>query len=194
MVYRKTLSVLVGLGITGLLLLAGCEKEQESAAPAVPDLTGAAKKVVKEADTKVPAIKKMVEEKTPDIETLVEEKAPEVEKVVVQAKTVVTDLKTEATQSLSDIKEQVQAMSMEDLMARALKYKDAIMGHEGEVNSLMAKVKALPATAMLGDEAKQFKADIAQLTEAIKPLKERYDIYIGKLTELKADISSLGLK
>lgn len=180
---NNSLKLLTCLIISGLLLVTGCKKEQENTAPAVPDLTHAITEIVKDAETKSPEIKPIVEEKT-----------PVVEKAVEQAKSVVTDLKTEATKALSEIKEQAQTMKLEDLKAMALKYKDAIMSQEGEVNTLMEKIKATPLAEQLGDEAKKVKAEITKVTEAIKPLKERYDVYIGKLKELKANISSLELK
>lgn len=184
MLHKHTPGLWICLALVSVILLTGCEKEPESTTPpAIPNITQTVDDVAKEAEVK-----------GADVEKVVEEKTAEVEKVVEEVKAVATDFQTDMAKTLADVKKQAASMSIEDLTTMAMMYKDKIMSNEGIVNDLMAKMKDIPLTEQLGDNAKQLKAEINTLTSAIKPLKERYDVYIAKLTELKADISSLELK
>jgi hypothetical protein len=73
----------------------------------------------------------------------------------------------------------------------ALAYKDAIEAKKGDVEKITAKLKEIPVTQMLGDEAKGLKADIADLNKSVSALKERFNVYYSKLKEKGGDLSGL---
>ena len=75
----------------------------------------------------------------------------------------------------------------------AIPYKEAIVAKKGDVEKITAKLKDIPAAELLGEQAKQLKADIDNLTKSLDLLKERFDVYYAKLKEKSADISGLEL-
>lgn len=156
--------------LAGVMLLAGCEKQQES--PEAPEAPAEGIKAV--------------EEKAAEVEKVVTEKVEEV-------KAVAADLKADIAKTLAEIQEQVKSMGVEEIKAMALKYKDAIVSHEGDIVALMEKTKGLGPVDALSEEGKNLQAEIKALSEAIKPLKERYDVYIARLSELGVDLSEFAL-
>jgi predicted nucleic acid-binding Zn-ribbon protein len=70
-------------------------------------------------------------------------------------------------------------------------YKEAIAAKNSDLEKLTAKLKEIPVTEMLGDEAKELKADIDNLNKSISALKERFEVYYQKLKEQGGDLSGL---
>jgi len=101
--------------------------------------------------------------------------------------------KADENKSMSDVRAEAETMSVEKLKATALAYKKAIEAKKPELEKITAKLKEIPMTEMLGEEAKTFKSEIDALNKSVGALKERFDVYYGKLKELKADVSDLAL-
>ena len=95
--------------------------------------------------------------------------------------------------TVDQIKAEVEKMDVEQIKAAAMKYKKAIDVKSGEVGALVEKIKAVPATEMLTDEYKGLKGEVDELNKSLKLLKDRLDVYVGKLKELKADVSGLAV-
>ena len=73
----------------------------------------------------------------------------------------------------------------------AVKYKDAILDKKTELNKLTSKLKDIPVTKILSDEAKTLKDDIASLNKSVSELNKRFGIYFEKLKEKGGDLSGL---
>ena len=99
--------------------------------------------------------------------------------------------KADENKPMSEVKAEAEKMDVEQLRAMALKYKDAIMAKQGEVEKITAQLKKIPIAEMLGEEAKGLKADIDDLTKSVSSLKERFQIYYGKIKEKGGNLSDL---
>jgi len=99
--------------------------------------------------------------------------------------------KADENKSVSEVKAEAETMSVEQLRKTAIAYKDAIVAKQGEITKLMEEVKKIPITEMLGEEAKALKADVDDLNESVKALKDRFEVYYDKLKEKKGDLSGL---
>ena len=88
-------------------------------------------------------------------------------------------------------KAEAETMDVEKLKSMAIVYKDAITAKKGDIEKVMAQLKEVPITKMMGEEAKSLKADIDSLSKSISAFKERYQIYYNKLKEKGGDVSGL---
>ncbi|OQA03727.1 MAG: hypothetical protein BWY69_00279 [Planctomycetes bacterium ADurb.Bin401] len=94
---------------------------------------------------------------------------------------------------IADVQAEADQMDVEQLKAKATEYKDAIMAKKAEIEKVAAKLKDIPLTEQLGEDAKALQNDIADLNKAISNLSERFQIYYSKLQEKGGDISGLEL-
>ncbi len=101
--------------------------------------------------------------------------------------------KADETKSVSDVKAEAETMTVEQLKAKAMEYKDAVMAKKGEIETVTAKLKEIPVAQMLGEEAKQIKAEIDALNKSVSALKERFQVYYDKLKEKGGDLAGLEL-
>jgi len=92
---------------------------------------------------------------------------------------------------IAEVQTQAQAMNVESLKATAQAYKDAILAKQADVEKLMAKIKEIPITEALGEQAKTLKADLSNLETSVKALKERFQVYYNTLKEKGGDVSGL---
>ena len=99
--------------------------------------------------------------------------------------------KADENKPVSEVKAEAEKMSAEKLRDMALAYKDAIEAKRGDVEKITAKLKEIPVTQMLGDEAKGLKADIDDLNKSVSALKKRFNVYYSKLKEKGGDLSGL---
>ena len=98
---------------------------------------------------------------------------------------------TDENKPVSEVKAEADKMSVEKLKSMATTYKDAIVAKKGEVEKIASKLKDIPLTEMMGDEAKGLKVDIDGLNKSVSALKERLDVYYAKLKEKGGDMSGL---
>ena len=101
--------------------------------------------------------------------------------------------KADESKPLNEVKAEAEKMSVEKLRSMALTYKDAIMAKKGEVEKVAGKLKDIPVAKMLGDEAKELKTEIEALNKSMSALKERFQVYYGKLKEKDGNLSGLEL-
>jgi len=99
--------------------------------------------------------------------------------------------KADENKPIGQVTAEAEKMSVGELRAMALKYKDAITGKKPEVDKMMAKLQGIPADKMLSEETTTFKAEVERLNKSIAALKERMDIYYNKLKEKGGDLSGL---
>jgi uncharacterized lipoprotein YehR (DUF1307 family) len=99
--------------------------------------------------------------------------------------------KADENKPIGEVKAEAEKLDTDGLRAMAMVYKKAIAAKNSEVEKLTAKLKDIPVTEILGDEAKELKADIDNLNKSISALKERFEVYYQKLKEQGGDLSGL---
>jgi outer membrane murein-binding lipoprotein Lpp len=101
--------------------------------------------------------------------------------------------KADENKPMTDVQAEAQKMNAEQLRAAAMKYRDAIMAKQADVEKVMAKLKAIPPAEIMGKEATQVRQDVDNISKSIKALKERLDVYYNKLEEMGGDVSGLSI-
>ena len=99
--------------------------------------------------------------------------------------------KADENKPLSEVKAEADKMDTEQLRSMAMKYKEAIMAKKAELEKLTTKLKDVPVTETLGEEVKQIKAEIDNISKSVSAIKERFEVYYQKLKEKGGDLSGL---
>ncbi|MBP7053186.1 MAG: hypothetical protein KBE65_19440 [Phycisphaerae bacterium] len=99
----------------------------------------------------------------------------------------------EIDKPVSEIKAAAEAMSVDSLKATALKYKEAILAKQADLEKLTAKIKEIPLTEALGEQAKTLKTDLANLETSLKALKDRFQVYYDAIKTKGGDVANLAL-
>jgi hypothetical protein len=99
----------------------------------------------------------------------------------------------DAQKPIAEVQTQAQTMNVESLKATALAYKNAIVAKQADVEKLVAKVKEIPVTEALGEQAKTLKADLANLETNLKALKDRFQVYYDAAKQKGGDVSGLAI-
>ncbi|MHC4640274.1 MAG: hypothetical protein ACYS32_01425 [Planctomycetota bacterium] len=99
----------------------------------------------------------------------------------------------EETKPMSEVKAEAEKMDAGQLQAIAMKYKEAIVAKQGDIEKVTAKLKEIPLASMMGEEAKALKADISNMSASITALKARFDVYYEKLKASGGDLTGLQL-
>ena len=97
------------------------------------------------------------------------------------------------TKPISEVKAEAEKMDTSQLRSMAETYKKAIVAKQADIEKVTAKLKEIPLTSMMGEEAKALKADIANLNNSITALKERFEVYYEKLKAAGGDLTGLQL-
>ena len=101
--------------------------------------------------------------------------------------------KADENKPIGEVKAEAEKMSIEKLRSMAMTYKDAITAQKDEVGKLASKLKDIPLTKIMSDEAKGLKADIDGLNKSVSALKERFEVYYNKLKEKGGNLSGLNI-
>ncbi|MHC4159852.1 MAG: hypothetical protein ACYSSO_12320 [Planctomycetota bacterium] len=99
--------------------------------------------------------------------------------------------KADENKTIGEVRAEADKMSVAELRDTALKYKDAILAKQSEIDKVVAQLKKVPITDALSEEAKGLKGEIDNLMKSTKALKERFEIYYNKLKEQGGDVSGL---
>ena len=94
---------------------------------------------------------------------------------------------------VSEVKAEADGMDAAALREMAIAYKEKIIAKKSEAEKIMVKLKEIPVTNLLGEEAKGLKADIETLNTSISNLKKRFQIYYNKLKDKNGDLSGLNI-
>ena len=166
-----TILLIVSLCVTG-----GCsKKETPGKAPSEPD--------ARESTNVMDGMKEAADQATQTAQKSVKEAAENIKQ------SLSTDIDLDKT--ISDLKTEAAKMDIETLTQVAAKYRDAIVGKQASLENLMNKLKAIPVTEQLSEDAKGLTEEIKTVSEAIKPLAERLGVYIEALKAKGADVSGL---
>jgi hypothetical protein len=101
--------------------------------------------------------------------------------------------KADESKPISEVEAEAEQMDVGELRAMAMKYKDAIAAKEPEIKKLADKLKEIPITEMMGEDAKELQAEMKELNKSVSALKDRFQIYYNKLKEEGGDLSGLQL-
>ena len=99
--------------------------------------------------------------------------------------------KADENKPLSEVKAEAEKMSVDKLKSMAMEYKDAISAKKEEIEKVTGELKNIPVAEMLGNEAKELKAEIENLTKSVSNLNERFQVYYQKLKEKGGDLTGL---
>lgn len=127
------------------------------------------------------------------VEAVKEQATQQMEAVKEQAVAKVEEYKEvviSATRPLAEVDEEATNLTLEQLKAAAMKYKDAIEAKTAELEPLVNKLKELPMSQKLSAEGLQIKDEIAGVQESVEALKARYDVYVNRLKGMGADVTT----
>jgi gas vesicle protein len=82
---------------------------------------------------------------------------------------------------ISDVKAEAQGMSADQLRNMAAKYEEAIEARKADIEKLTADLQKIPVAQMLGDEANAIKDEITNISNSVRALNERMNIYLQQL-------------
>ena len=99
--------------------------------------------------------------------------------------------KADENKPISEVKAEAEKMDTDGLRAMAMAYQKAIAAKNSEVEKLATKLKDIPATELLGNEAKELKADIENINQSLSALTERFEVYYQNLKDKGGDLSGL---
>lgn len=74
-------------------------------------------------------------------------------------------------------------MGQAELQKMVDTYQAAIADKSKEVEALMAKVKEIPLSEMMGDKAKALKGDLSEIQTSIGKLKDQMAVYAKELSK-----------
>jgi hypothetical protein len=97
----------------------------------------------------------------------------------------------DASKPIAEVQAQAETMNVESLRATALQYKDAILAKQGDLEKLAAKIKDIPITQALGQEATTVKTEFQNLQTSVKAMKDRFQVYHDTLKKKGGDVSNL---
>ncbi|MCX5634660.1 MAG: hypothetical protein NTW55_02300 [Planctomycetota bacterium] len=80
-------------------------------------------------------------------------------------------------------------MSVDQLRAAALEYKNALTAKKGELSKLEEKVKMLTSDKIVSGEGQKLTTDIQRLSQSVADLSERLKICVDKIKEKGGDVS-----
>ncbi len=99
--------------------------------------------------------------------------------------------KADENKPISQVQAEASKMSVDQLRAAALSYKDTLAAKKAEVDKLAAKLKSVPLDKMLSEDTKKLKTDMENVGKSVSALSERLKIYVDKIKEKGSDVSGL---
>jgi len=91
--------------------------------------------------------------------------------------------KANPNKPVTEVKAEAEKMDAKQLQGMVDSYTEAINAKKADVEKIMAKLKKVPITEMVGEDAKALKADIDAVNKSLAALSERMKIYADKLKE-----------
>jgi len=99
--------------------------------------------------------------------------------------------KVDENKPVSKVEAEAEKTNVEQLREMALKYKEAIAAKKADIDEIVARLKKIPITDMVGEEARTLKSDIENLNKSVSALNKHFEIYYNKLKEKGGDLSEL---
>lgn len=93
--------------------------------------------------------------------------------------------------TVAEVEQQSSGMSVDDLKSKVAEYEKALQAKLADLEPIQEKLKAIPMTEMMGEEAKALQADILKISEDVTALKDRLQVYYDALKEQGVDMKNL---
>lgn len=93
--------------------------------------------------------------------------------------------KASETKPIAEVQTEAQKMTVSQLEKTISTYKAALETKEVQIRALQEKVKTIPVTQLLGDEARAIKDDVTKLAGSVQALTERMNVYMKELQAKK---------
>jgi len=84
---------------------------------------------------------------------------------------------------VAEVQQEAKTMNATQLKSTVDKYQQAIEVRKADIVGLQNRLKEIPVTQLMGDEARAIKEDVGQITASIKALSERMKIYAAEFTK-----------
>ena len=94
--------------------------------------------------------------------------------------------KASETKPIADVQNEAKTMSMSQLESVVNEYKAALEAKKVEIQALQEKMKKIPITQLLGDEAKAIKDDMSKVATSVQALAERMNVYVKEIQAKQA--------
>jgi len=94
------------------------------------------------------------------------------------------------TKAIDQIKAEAAKMDEAALRATAEKYQKAVAAKQADLEKIVADLKDIPVTEVLGDKAKTLKDDMAKISSSVTALSERMQVYVAELKSKGGDVSA----
>lgn len=94
--------------------------------------------------------------------------------------------KVNENKPVAEVKAEAAKMDAKQLEAKVEACKKFIEGQKAEVEKVMAKIKEIPLTEMLGDKAKNLKAEADKIGESISKVSAQLEAYAKELEAKKS--------
>ena len=98
--------------------------------------------------------------------------------------------KADPNKPVTEVQAEAEKMDAKQLQAMVDSYTEALNAKKSDVEKIIAKLKKVPLTEMVGEDAKNMKTDIDSVNKTIAALNERMKIYSDKLVEKSAAIKT----
>ncbi|MFA6635834.1 MAG: hypothetical protein WCV56_01800 [Candidatus Omnitrophota bacterium] len=85
------------------------------------------------------------------------------------------------TKPIAEVQSEAKTMTGPQLEKMVNTYKAALETKEVQLKALQEKIKKIPVTQLLGDEARAIKEDVSKLAGSAQALTERMNIYLREL-------------
>jgi lipase chaperone LimK len=95
--------------------------------------------------------------------------------------------KKDEDRPVSEVKTEAGQLDKDQLRAKVLKYKEAIVANKLELEKLTAKLKTAPLTEISDEDAKR----VEDLNRSISALKKHFEVYYQELRKKGGDTSGL---
>lgn len=90
------------------------------------------------------------------------------------------------TKPIDQVQSEAKTMSVAQLEKVVNTYKAAVEAKQVQVKALQEKIKTIPVTQLLGDEARAIKEDVSKLANSVQALTERMNVYLKEIQAKQA--------
>ncbi|MCK5450970.1 MAG: hypothetical protein KAI70_04315 [Candidatus Omnitrophica bacterium] len=86
---------------------------------------------------------------------------------------------------ITEVKQEARAMDVNQLKSMVGKYQQVIVSKKPVLEKLKTKLKAIPITQLMSEEAGALKKDMGDVVQSIKALTDRMKIYLVEFNKRK---------
>jgi predicted nucleic acid-binding Zn-ribbon protein len=91
--------------------------------------------------------------------------------------------KADTTTPVAELEQEAETLTVDDLKAKASTYQELIAEKMQSLQPLQEKLKEIPLTEQMGEEARALQDDLKDLQAELGDLKDRLAVYVDALKE-----------